>query len=214
MIAPASSRPALALLGVMLAASAVAAWLLPADVRVPIHFDLHLRPDGWAGKTLGLLALPLVAIAVLASATVAGRRAARASAPLARATTAMVGVFAMIHLAIVGDLLALPIAATEVLPFALAILLVALGNVMGKLERNWVIGLRTPWSLADDGVWRRTQRFTGRLFVAVGLAGGLAAVLGRGTLAATILLTGAIATSLAGMFVSWRLASKTKVTDR
>ena len=40
-----------------------------------------------------------------------------------------------------------------VLPFVVGLLLAALGNWMGKLRRNFWVGLRTPWTLASDVVW-------------------------------------------------------------
>jgi uncharacterized membrane protein len=44
-----------------------------------------------------------------------------------------------------------------------------------------VIGIRTPWTLSDDEVWRRTHRLAGRLMVASGavLAALAAALSGK-----------------------------------
>lgn len=50
------------------------------------------------------------------------------------------------------------------------LLLAALGNWMGKLLRNFYIGIRTPWTIANDEVWDRTHRLSGPLFVIHGLA--------------------------------------------
>jgi uncharacterized membrane protein len=46
-----------------------------------------------------------------------------------------------------------------------------LGNVMGKVRRNFYIGIRTPWTLANERVWYATHRFGGKTFVVAGLAG-------------------------------------------
>ena len=45
------------------------------------------------------------------------------------------------------------------------LLIALLGNVMGKVRRNFFVGIRTPWTLKDTRVWARTHRFTGRLMV-------------------------------------------------
>lgn len=50
----------------------------------------------------------------------------------------------------------------------LGLLLIALGNAMPKATRNDFFGLRTQWSLADDEVWRKSQRFGGISAVALG----------------------------------------------
>ena len=51
------------------------------------------------------------------------------------------------------------------------LLLVLLGNAMPKARRNALFGLCTKWSMADDEVWRKCQRFGG--FSGVGLGFGL-----------------------------------------
>ncbi|GHO70796.1 immunity protein SdpI [Ktedonobacter sp. SOSP1-52] len=48
-------------------------------------------------------------------------------------------------------------------------LLIFTGNYLGKLRRNFWMGIRTPWTLSSDASWERTHRVGGRLFVACGL---------------------------------------------
>lgn len=47
--------------------------------------------------------------------------------------------------------------------------LIIIGNLMGKLKRNSLIGVRTAWTLKNDTVWLKTQRLSGYTFVAVGI---------------------------------------------
>ena len=58
---------------------------------------------------------------------------------------------------------------------AVALFTVAMGNVMGKVRRNFFIGIRTPWTLASERVWYATHRFAAKVFVAAGLLGFLLA---------------------------------------
>ena len=57
-------------------------------------------------------------------------------------------------------------------PVAIAtgVLQLAVGNYLGKARRNGFIGVKTPWALADAGVWDKTHRYTGRAMVLAGLA--------------------------------------------
>jgi uncharacterized membrane protein len=48
----------------------------------------------------------------------------------------------------------------------LALFLGLLGNVMGKVRRNFWIGIRTPWTLASERVWYSTHRFAAKTMVA------------------------------------------------
>src|SRR5262249_43685722 len=53
---------------------------------------------------------------------------------------------------------------------AVGVLLVVLGNFLGKVTRNFFVGIRTPWTLASEEVWFKTHRLGGKLFVFAGLA--------------------------------------------
>jgi len=50
-----------------------------------------------------------------------------------------------------------------------ALLLLLPGNFIGRLRPNWFVGIRTPWTLASDDVWRRTHRLAAVLMVCGGL---------------------------------------------
>ena len=41
---------------------------------------------------------------------------------------------------------------------------------MPRLPRNGLVGIRTPWTMADPAVWERTHRVGGYLVAAAGLA--------------------------------------------
>ena len=47
-------------------------------------------------------------------------------------------------------------------------LLVVLGNIMPKMRRNSLFGLRTKWSMSNDNVWQKSQRFGGIASVIAG----------------------------------------------
>lgn len=51
----------------------------------------------------------------------------------------------------------------------IGVILVVLGNIMPKMRRNSMIGLRTKWSMANDNVWQKSQRFGGIASVIAGL---------------------------------------------
>lgn len=56
------------------------------------------------------------------------------------------------------------------------LLIALLGNVLGKVRRNFYIGIRTPWTIADERVWNATHRLGARTFVVGGLVGFLFAM--------------------------------------
>jgi uncharacterized membrane protein len=99
---------------------------------------------------------------------------------------------------------------SRILAILLAAFLLVLGNFMGRVRPNWFVGIRTPWTLSSDEVWRRTHRLAARLMVALGLVlFPLAAVLpDRAALVAS--LTALLAAGLlpaAWSYVYWRRAA-------
>lgn len=48
------------------------------------------------------------------------------------------------------------------------LLLAGIGVLFRYAEPNWFVGIRTPWTLSDDEVWRRTHRAAAPLFVLAG----------------------------------------------
>jgi len=56
-----------------------------------------------------------------------------------------------------------------VFPVGFGIMLFYAGTMMESSKRNYFIGIRTPWTLSDDRVWRGTHRVGGRLFKVCGV---------------------------------------------
>lgn len=44
-----------------------------------------------------------------------------------------------------------------------------LGNYLSQIRSNFFIGIRTPWTLSNENVWKKTHRFSGKLFFFAGL---------------------------------------------
>ncbi|MGB8658488.1 MAG: SdpI family protein [Candidatus Zixiibacteriota bacterium] len=57
-----------------------------------------------------------------------------------------------------------------VLGIAFGLLFVLLGNYIPKLPRNFFFGIRSPWTLASETVWKKTHILGGWVFVAAGMA--------------------------------------------
>lgn len=66
----------------------------------------------------------------------------------------------------------------EAIGGGVCVLFILLGQVLGKVRRNFWIGVRTPWTLANERVWDATHRFAAKTFV-FGGAGGLLLTLVR-----------------------------------
>lgn len=62
------------------------------------------------------------------------------------------------------------ISPNAVFPVGIGLLFYYIGVLMENAERNWFIGIRTPWTLSSDRVWRKTNRLGGKLFRIAGIS--------------------------------------------
>jgi uncharacterized membrane protein len=44
------------------------------------------------------------------------------------------------------------------------VLFIFIGGMLQHAEKNWFIGIRTPWTLSSDKVWKKTHMLAGKLF--------------------------------------------------
>lgn len=49
------------------------------------------------------------------------------------------------------------------------VVLMVVGNYLGKVRSNFFFGFRTPWTLSSDLSWNKTHRAAGRAFMAYGI---------------------------------------------
>jgi len=56
-----------------------------------------------------------------------------------------------------------------VIPVLVGILFILIGNYLSQVKSNFFMGIRTPWTLSSDEVWRKTHSVGGYSFVIGGL---------------------------------------------
>lgn len=96
----------------------------------------------------------------------------------------------------------------RIITFAIAILLILMGNVLPKTQVNTLAGLRLPWIMKDHALWRATQRLTGILFVAGGVMLLLCALVRQPMWLFIALLAAVLVPVVAGGLYSYRLARR------
>ncbi|TCT14643.1 putative membrane protein [Natranaerovirga pectinivora] len=54
-------------------------------------------------------------------------------------------------------------------PVGIGLLFMIIGNYMPQFRHNYFIGIRTPWTLMNEHVWKKTHQLGGYLFMLVGI---------------------------------------------
>lgn len=158
---------------------------LPA--QVPIHWNLQGNPDGFVSKSDAFVAfglLPslmtgLVALTLLLPwLSPRHFEVDRFRSIYGYVMMLAVAVMGYIQFIMLWGSLHPQIAMNRLLVGGLCLFFLLIGAVLGKVRRNFWIGVRTPWTLADEEVWDRTHRLSAWMFVAAGIFGVVAAMVG------------------------------------
>jgi uncharacterized membrane protein len=175
---------------VLFAASIAApAWLYPGlPDRIPTHWDINGKVDGYGGKWTLFLFPVLMAVMLLLFYFMPALSPKHFEVDTFRSTylyimDIVLGLFAFmqgillytVYRGVHGDNsfdIGRGFFAGMFLFFAL------IGNVMGKVRKNFFIGIRVPWTLASDRVWNDTHRLGAWVMVAAGVIGFTLTILG------------------------------------
>lgn len=165
----------LAIVGATWAASLAMYVSLPQ--RVPIHWNIRGEVDGYGSKSVAAFAMPVAMLALWALFRALPWLSPRQfELDAFRGTYEFVialvmALFAYMHGLILWAAYGGKLDLNRALVGGLCLFFALIGNVLGKVRRNFFVGVRTPWTLASERVWIDTHRLAARLFVAAGVSG-------------------------------------------
>lgn len=177
------------LIGGLLVAAVLAATLISfpwLPSRVPTHWNIRGEVDGYSPRwTLFIFGPGIMAFMLGLFRLLPWLSPKRFEVDTFRSTylyimLVILAFFAYMQALLLWAGLQGPWNITQAIWGAICLLWVLLGNVMGKVRRNFYIGVRTPWTLANERVWDATHRFAAKTFVLGGLAGWVLAWAGAG----------------------------------
>ena len=188
---------AILLTAAVLVATVVAYPHLPSTV--PTHWNLRNQADGYSAKwTLFLIGPGLMAGITLLWRFLPWLSPRNFEVDSFRSTyfqimLIMVSLLAYFNAVVLWVGVGYTLNVGRAIVGGLCLLFALLGNLLGKVRRNFYIGVRTPWALANERVWNATHRFAAKTFVAGGLVGlALTAVGLQGRAVFVVLLAAAL----------------------
>lgn len=163
----------LLLVVVSIAVSVIAYPRLPA--RVPTHWGVNGQPNGYSSRGFATLFFPALVLAIWGVLrwlpAIDPRRAnyAKMQGSYDLVVNAALTIVLVSQIGSMAAALGMHVAIERVIPAAIGVMLVVIGNVLPRARPNWWFGIRTPWTLSNDRVWERTHRIGGQLMVAAGV---------------------------------------------
>jgi uncharacterized membrane protein len=181
--------------------------------RVPTHWNAAGEADAHGPRLVGALVGPVALALVALLAPLLPRIDPRGASyekfqPTFRLTVnTLLALILGMHGAMLAAMLGAPLPMGRIGAFGMGALLAVLGNALPRVRPNWMIGIRTPWTLASDRVWQRTHRLGGFLLLGAGLV-TMGAALALPSLAAARVtggaLTVAVVSAVLFSYVAWR----------
>ncbi len=178
---------------------------LPA--QVPMHWNLHFQPDRFDPKwTLFLFGPGFMAMVMLLTWIFPWLSPKRFEIDSFWSTYHWVmlltfGIMTYIYAIVLATAYGCSLDTSQALLCGVCLFYAFFGNVMGKLRRNFYLGVRTPWTLASERVWNETHRFAARITVAGGLVGLALSIAGLYLLALAAIVLPALASVIYSLVI-------------
>ncbi len=141
--------------------------------QVPSHWNLSGQINNTQPKALAVLFSPAIMMIVWVAGRsnlrlrLFGRRFESVPARWFFLNLTVLAL-AIIQVAALGSALGWQIPIPRAVMVVTGLLTALMGNQMRRLQPNFFIGFRTPWTLRDPEVWRRTHVYGGRVYFVVG----------------------------------------------
>lgn len=142
------------------------------------HFGMNGEPNDWTQKPFAVVGLPVflaVIQLIMAAATLNDPKRSNIHPKLMYLILWIIPVLSLIsNISIYLFSMGIDIDNSIIACFLIGIVFILLGNYMPKLQQNYTVGIKLPWTLNSQENWTRTHRLSGKLWI----AGGVVMIIG------------------------------------
>ncbi|OVE35360.1 hypothetical protein CCZ20_21270 [Priestia aryabhattai] len=154
------------------------AWLialphLPATM--PIHWGANGEADGFATKinamilTVGIMVLIYFVIAFVPRIDPRKENYKYFSKTYNILLNAVLLLFFFVNMSTILQGLGYNVPMSYIAPIMAGLVFIIIGNYLQRVRSNYFMGIRTPWTLSNETVWKKTHRLSGKIFFIGGL---------------------------------------------
>lgn len=164
------------IIGIILFSFALAIYLYPQmPDKIASHWNAQGQIDGYMSKFWGLFLMPFISLAMFLLFLLIPKidplkeNIAKFRKYFDWFIALLILFLFYLYLLTIGWSKGIKFNMIQALMPAFALLFYYAGVLISKAQRNWFIGIRTPWTLSSDIVWQKTHRLGGRLFKLIGI---------------------------------------------
>ena len=154
------------------------AWLIALPQlpdTMPIHWGANGEADGFATKieamilTVGIMVLIYFIIAFVPRIDPRKENYKYFSKTYNILLNAVLLLFFFVNMSTILQGLGYNVPMSYIAPIMAGIIFIIIGNYLQRVRSNYFMGIRTPWTLSNETVWKKTHRLSGKLFFIGGL---------------------------------------------
>ena len=137
------------------------------------HFGTNNEADGFSSKAFAVFGLPLFLLAIHWFAAIVTTHDPKRRNISPKMFTLVLWIVPVISLFVATGTylynLGRQVNLSYIAMLFIGAVFVVIGNYLPKARQNYTIGIRIPWTLADETNWNRTHRMAGLLWMVTGL---------------------------------------------
>lgn len=143
--------------------------------RMPIHWNLAGEVDGYSSRFWGAFMLPIMSLGILLLMLLTPLIDPRKEnyykfSSSYRAIRAILVIFmASLHFLVLAFFMGYNLDIGKFVTLGVGLLFIVIGNYLPKVKHNYFLGIKVPWTLDNERVWKKTHRLAGKLFVLSGI---------------------------------------------
>ena len=141
--------------------------------EIPTHFNLLGQADGYNHKMSAIFGLPTLMLLMhwlLLFIMIKDPKSSNISSKIQLLIYWTIPfVSCLLMISIFGEFLGYSMMSGLLAQIFMGVVMIVIGNYLPKTHRNYIIGIRLPWTLENDENWRKTHRLAGKIWVLGGL---------------------------------------------
>lgn len=142
--------------------------------EIPIHWNFRGEVDNWAGKYTSLITalLPLIMLGlfhIIPRLDPRGKNYEKHQKAYQVFITAFILFLIAVTWVTNAAALGSPVPIERFIPVGCGILMIVVGNYMPQIRTNYTLGIKNPWTLESEWVWKKTHNMAGIVFCVMGL---------------------------------------------
>ncbi len=142
--------------------------------EVPTHFNIKGEADDWGPRWINALMIPGIGVITYIMLLVLPmidpkKKISNTQKPIAAIRIFTSIFFVFLYAFVMTVSMGIEVNLTHYIYLGTGSLFLILGNYMNSVKPNYFIGIRTPWTLENPEVWKKTHRLGSKIWVVGGL---------------------------------------------